>query len=70
MELDRVPGKTVGPTASAYRLPRVSVTVVTVLVPWVHPTATTIRLPAVCAPVNVAEMLDCGEPDAFDLLCT
>lgn len=70
MELDRVPVKTVGPIASAYVLPRVSVTELMVPVPSLQPTATTIKLPAVWAPMNVAEMLDCGEPDAFDMLCT
>ena len=51
----------VGPTASAYALPAVSVTVLTWFVVSFHPTTTTFKLPVVCAPLNGTPTDDCGD---------
>src|SRR5712692_4299235 len=58
MDWLKEPDNSVGPTASAYMFPLVSVSEVTVAAVSFHPTMTTFRSPAVCAPVYTAATCD------------
>src|SRR6266851_7524914 len=58
MDWLKEPDSSVGPTASAYMFPLVSVSEVTVAAVSFHPTMTTFRSPAVCAPVYTAATCD------------
>src|SRR5579862_7693715 len=70
MDCDAWPGIIVGPTASLYVFPRLSVTAETVAVLSFHPTTMTFRSPAVWAALNVTFTALCADCGTAALLCT
>ena len=51
-------------------LPRESVTVIACETVSLHPTITTFRFPAVCAPANGTTTVVCGDCGTAEFLCT